>query len=140
MWDALYKDYLSIWEKQIVLFHIQFVYLLFIILFLNYCDKFFCDKTIWTQCDAFLKYFLFRIRIRIFLSEKAYGTGLDRESLTELLGYSQQMTLIILGSLLIGYKLNFDDVSLKELKYKTIQSEDFNLLLISYLRVENMLL
>ena len=75
-----------------------------------------------------------------FLSDKAYGTGPDRESLRELLGYSQQMTLIILGSLLIGYKLNFDDVSLKELKYKTIQSEDFNLLLISYLRVENMLL
>ena len=38
--------------------YIKFVYLLFIILFLNYCDIIFCEKTIWIQCDAFLEYFL----------------------------------------------------------------------------------
>jgi len=39
------------------LFHIKFVYLLFILLFLNYCDKTFCEEPIWIQCDAFLEFF-----------------------------------------------------------------------------------
>ena len=82
MWNALYKDYLSIWAKQIeietkqyntVLFHLKFVYLLFIILFLNFCDIIFCDKTY--RPSVMHSWNIFFFEFGFFLSDRTYGPG-----------------------------------------------------------------